>query len=469
MNWKRALNLEQDVALLQSQQELNGVGFDVVKAWDTLEILHDELEQLKQEILKEAPKRVTRPYSVPVNRPFLKSGGYAKPVLQWLGDDAETCGGPFTRIEWEELNLHSPQQVKTYLLSLGWKPTEWNYKKDGKRIVKDEHGKPIKTSPKLTEDSYGSLPEGVGRRIARYNVVDHRRSLIYNIRRDGSRSGWLNNLREEDGVWKVTAEAIPQATPTGRYRHKIVVNVPKAKPQVIYGKEMRELFIPTQPGWVMGGVDAKALEARIEGHYTAYYDGGVYANELLEGDPHTKNANAFSEALGKEVIRDIAKNIKYALLYGAQPPKVAETAGCSLAGGKKLYDAFWANNPALEGLKRDVDKNAERRGYLIGIDGRKLFFRSPHSRLNLLFQNAGSVTVKQATRIMWGTFVPENGLRARIMVHQHDEWQGELPPEETEIYTELSLNSFVQAGQDFNLNIPIEGDVTIGNNWAETH
>ena len=465
-DWARSIQLEQDIAEVNAQQELNGVNFDVGQAHRTLEKIDTRLSEVVGELEGKLPRIVRRPYKQEVKKPFLKSGGHCKSVRDWFAEQANLVGGPFSRIEWANINLNSPEQVKTYLLSQGWKPTEWNYKKDGKRVVKDAGGRPIRTSPKLTEDSYPSIKGGLGQLIAEYNVLKHRRSLISNVRqKDGELTGWLNLLRS-DG--RIEAGGIPMGTPTGRYRHKNVVNVPKAEDHVILGKEMRELFIPS-PGYWLVGSDAKALENRIEGHYTAYYDGGKYANSLLEGDPHTVNATAFSEACNTEIKRSIAKNIKYAITYGAQPAKVAETAGVRKKYGKVLYDAFWEANPALAALQRDVEKQYKRKGYLRGIDGRKLHIRSSHAILNTLFQSTGSLVVKQATILLWKHWVPEHGLDAKIVIHQHDEWQAEVNPEHLKKYIELSLKSFVQSGKGFDLNIPIEGDVKVGRNWAETH
>ena len=465
-DWSRSVEGEYKIARVHAQQELNGVCFDAKQAWDTLEKLHDELEGLEEQLRLELPKRCSQPYKVPISRPFLISGDKAKSVWDWMGEETDLVSGPFSRVRFEDINLNSSEQVKQYLLSVGWVPTEWNYKKENGRTVKGPNGDPIKTSPKLTEDSFSSVQGRVPELITRYYVLDHRRSLIYNVRkRDGKHTGWLNELRS-DG--KITAGGIPQGTPTGRYRHYGIVNVPKNDKDVIYGKEMRELFIAC-PGFVMCGSDAKALENRIEGHYTAYYDGGEYAQSLLHGDPHTKNQIAFSNAIQKEISRPVAKSLKYALLYGAQPHKVATTAGVQEKYGKILYDTFWKANPALEALKRDVEAAYKKRGFLIGIDGRKLLIRSLHALLNTLFQSTGSIVVKKATTLLWEDWIPNTDITAYLVIHQHDEFQGLVAEKNISEYTELSLKSFVESGKHFKLNIPIEGDTKVGINWAETH
>ena len=466
--WDKALELEYSVARIQAQQSMNGVLFDVKAARKLYKEIDGRISEIEERLRKELPDKWVMHGTTFVKKPFKKDGDYSKAVYDWMGEDVDQVGGPFTKLMTEEFNINSDAQVKEYFLKQGWQPTQWNYKKDPETgfKMKDKRGQLIKSSPKLTEDSYDTIQGDLPNLIAERAVLLHRRSLIYNVRKtDGAKTGWANIIRP-DG--RISADAIPQATPTGRYRHKNIVNVPKAHEKVVYGKEIRSLFIVPEDK-VMVGADAVALENRIEGHYTAFFDGGEYARTLLEGDPHTSNSKAFSNGLGIEVDRNLAKSIKYAITYGAQPAKVAETAGVNLTAGKKLFDAFWSNNPALANLYASVKRQLQRRGYLIGLDGRKIRIRNEHAALNALFQCAGSLTVKKATSLLWEDYIPNNNVDAKIVLHFHDEFQAEVGNSDVDKYVELALQSFKDAGEAFNLNIPIEGDAQIGRNWASTH
>ncbi len=84
-------------------------------------------------------------------------------------------------------------------------------------------------------------------------------------------------------------------------QHRVVVNVPKADDKVFYGKEMRSLFT-AEDGKVLVGIDASALEARVEAHYIYPFD-PEGANELINGDIHARNSRLFG------VSRSLAKNV----------------------------------------------------------------------------------------------------------------------------------------------------------------
>jgi DNA polymerase-1 len=443
-DWEEAIELEYAIAKVHAKQEANGVYFDRRAAIDLKEHLDSEIENLSQKIVKEIP-RILSAQGEPVSKPFKKDGTYSRQVIEWY-EDTQPISGPFTRIVYDPINLDSHTQVKEYLLSQGWIPTEFT----------------DKGSPKLTEDSFSSITGEIPSLLAKRNVLVHRGRLLQNTNRGGEEKGLINLIRK-DG--RITAGGVPQGTPTGRYRHSGVVNIPRVGS--ILGKEIRALFIP-KPGYLFLGCDAKALEARMEAHYCYGYTGGKeYAKELLEGDLHTRNAEAF------KCTRDVAKTMKYAISYGAQPAKLAHTLKCSQTKARQLFDSFWRHSKALAELKKEVTQQWNSRGgknggYLRGLDGRKLYARSEHSLVNLLFQSAGSIIVKYTT-IELDRAVVCKGLRAKQVLHFHDEFQYEVHPKDVDRLKEFALTCFNLAGKAFNMNVPIEGDAKVGKSWGETH
>jgi len=373
------------------------------------------------------------------------------PVEEW----DKPVEGPFCRLSWHKINLNSHEQVKTYLLSKGWKPDEWNVKKEG--------GKTVKTSPKLTESSFHTVEGEIPSLIARRAILVHRQRMLKNVRRDGEETGWLNQLRE-DG--RLEARAIPQGTNTGRFTHIGVVNVPNA--HAVYGSSIRSLFIAPD-GYSYVGVDAAALEARIQAHYVSPYKGGQeLADLLLNGDIHTENQKLWGMA-----DRNDAKSPYYALMYGAQPQKLADTMGCSLRVATRRFEDFWATYTALEEFKAAItkvweDRGGKRGGFLKGLDGRKLFARSPHALVNLMFQSGGSIAVKKAT-VLTDQWCEEAGLDSVQVLHFHDEFQRETLNRDIDVVSTLAREAFEKAGEYYKLSVPLVGDVKLGRSWAETH
>lgn len=446
--WK-ALLLEQYIRDIISEQEDNGWYFDVELAKEHIAFLEKESDRLYNHIRPNLSYTLLVPYAQSINDPFKKNGDYTQHVYNWMGDDVNLIAGPFTRVVFEEPNLGSDKQLKEQLYKLGWEPDEWNYKKDKKnKIVYDENRQPIKTSPKLTESSYDSLTVGIGPDLALYLKVIKRKSTI---------EGYLKNVREDNTI---SAQANTLGTPTARFRHRIVVNVPKAKESVFFGKECRSLFTH-RPGRCQVGHDASGLESRMEAHET-YNINKEYALELLHGDVHQKNANEWG------VERDLAKNGKYAVTYGAYPPKLAATLKIPLRIAKKIFEGFWDDKNPLTKLHKKLKRFWKKHGWIEGLDGRPIFVRKESDLINYRFQSNGAIVMKVSIFIL-DRWKKKLGIDAIKVGDFHDEGQADVALHQAKMYGTLAVNSIRKAGEVMRLRIPLDADYKIGNNWAETH
>lgn len=305
----------------------------------------------------------------------------------------DSVQGPFTRIDYEPINLGSSDQVKKYLLSVGWKPTQYN-----KTFDKSTRKWRV-TSPKLTEDSFDSIQDDTGKLLARRNIIVHRRRSILNYD-DPENKGILSCIRS-DG--RCPAEGITCNTNTTRTTHrKAVCNVPKAKKKIPYGIEMRSLFGVKEP-YVMLGADLDGIEARINAALAWRFDDGAYWRLLQEhGDPHQFNANLINRD------RDTAKSFLYAIMFGAQPPKLADIIGCSLEQAKVYIEAFWSGNEGTYLLLEYLKKYFKKYKFIVGLDGRQLMVRAEYKLLNTLIQSAAAMVFKKWCNLVNERLVEQN-------------------------------------------------------------
>jgi DNA polymerase I-like protein with 3'-5' exonuclease and polymerase domains len=220
------------------------------------------------------------------------------------------------------------------------------------------------------------------------------------------------------------------------------------------------------------------------GAWLAHFDGGEYAKLVsTDGfDIHTYNAKLFGIFDGEgdipKATRDLSKRLIYALLYGAGSKKVGSVIDPSLnewqqgSLGKKTIETFYKNLPAIKQLKDKIDERIASKGYLVGIDGRKLQIRSRHSALNQLLQSTGAISVKKATCILYQDL---QGLGLKwgedyaFVAHVHDEIQALVRPNLVGHYKKLAIASFEKAGDYFKLKCPLTGEAKAGANWMETH
>jgi hypothetical protein len=392
------------------------------------------------------------------------------------------------------MEMSNQDQMKSWFIENGWKPTLWNYKRgpDGKPIRDPKTRDLIKTTPKIQEAGKicPNLMEMEGdlvKLVVKWLSLRNRQSVL---------QGWLNNPRlQMDG--RIGAGRTGIAA-THRQKHKVIVNVPKASEKVLLGKEFRSLFI-CEEGTKIAAGDAAALEGRVQGHYTWRYDNGATAKELLEGDPHSKTAKSvYVEELEHVDInagdfskddpffkpfRDKSKNIYYAALYGAGDAKIASTAGLPESRGKEISEKFWTANSATKALKDNLEKYWETVGikkYVPAIDGRILMTRKKSALLNTIFQSCGGIAMDYACCFMdawlgglkWKDRKPYylyKGYEVRRVGYYHDEIEFECEEPIAEEVARMIEKAIAKAGEFLKLNVPLAGEGKVGNNWKETH
>jgi DNA polymerase I-like protein with 3'-5' exonuclease and polymerase domains len=257
--------------------------------------------------------------------------------------------------------------------------------------------------------------------------------------------------------------------------HKIVANVPKASEDVFFGREMRELFTHRGEGYKLVGFDAEGLELRIAAHYInseAFTDALINGDKSQGTDPHTRVLEV-CRAFGVET-RDEAKSCVYSTVYGASARKVAATLNIPEAHGKSIIQAVESVFPGISTLKPSVE-NASKRGYLIGLDGRKVWMRRDtdgqimkHKALNYLFQSGGGIAMKVVLCCL-DKKIKDRGLDVTFVGNIHDEVQAEVAIDDISGYNSSVDEAFREATKLLKLRCPLEGEVITGETWADTH
>jgi len=135
--------------------------------------------------------------------------------------------------------------------------------------------------------------------------------------------------------------------------------------------------------------------------------------------------------------------------------------------GTKLINKFLEGTPALVALRNKVKKFAEK-GSLPGLDGRRLYVRSPHKALNTLLQGGGAVVMKVAL-VMLSTSLKDNDIPHKFVINCHDEWQIETPTKYAKVVAEFGVSAIKDAGVALQLRCPMSGESKIGASWLETH
>ena len=410
------LKLEHSVAQILTQQEIHGWYFDERAAWELESSLRKELEELSQVLRNRHPFVAGALFTPKRNN---RTQGYVE-------------GCEIQRLK--ELNPTSRDHIAWILtFHYGWTPS--SISSNGKPVIDEIILKDIGTDIALNflrclelKKAIGMMSEGV--------------------------NAWLKLCTTSSRIH----HSCSVATNTFRCSHR--------KPnlaQVPADEKFRKLF-KASPHMVMCGADLSGIELRILSHYLAKYDDGRYADILLNGDIHQVNADKIG------ITRRAVKTVTYAFLYGAGDAKIGLSVDKQLspnkarARGKQVRAAFIEAIPGLSELLSAVKKRSAS-GKILAIDGRTLIVDSQHKALNYLLQCSAGVIAKRWLQITYENLPPT----AHQLAFVHDELQYECKKEDVEDLKLLLESSAAQAGEYYNLRVPIAAEAKSGRDWSEVH
>ena len=535
---EQAVKVEHEVAHISAAQTRNGWLVDKKKLNENIEYLDVEIERLRLELEPNIPMKCTpkdpsctweecnikmgnhwnkvpatrfdhlqrplKPVRMPHMPKILKDGRYDKYTALWFGIAQEAAlgermiAGPFTRIEWKPVRLSQHKLIKEHLLKLGWKPTQWTYKRDRlKKILRDDRNQPIKNLPKITEDSYDTIPGEFGENFKRWATLVHRRNTLSNPR--DNTKGWANIMRR-DG--RVSCDPDTLGAATGRMTHKGLVNVPGTRS--IFGKEMRQCFIAPE-GKILIGADAAGAQLRLlagamkDEDYLETIVSGIEEDEngkFVGSDVHTQNGLAAGLISKADVAwlrshdsshgeygtvhdrfvgcRGAAKNFIYGLLFGAGNAKMGILVNGGAKEGGKLKDQFLNGFPKLKTLisrlddEYETNKDRYKEGFITGLDGRRVYVDSKHKLLNYLLQGAEAVYMKYVL-VYADKLLRKNNVDTKLLVFMHDEINYEVSPENVQKAKKILSHAFAKVGDSLPIGCAMSTDPKIGDNWYQIH
>ena len=457
-----AIGIEHQTANIIKQQTDNGMILNEERAYELLSEMKEKVLDIEDEVHERFkplplwidlvhPKDKMKNKDGTISKRYqaqLDKGAHFYDELDAEGDPAiascevKQCAWGY--FEYPDFNLGSRQQIAKYLQHFGWKPKKFTDK--GSIIVDEKILKSVR------------IPEA--QLIVDYLTITKRVAMV---------KSWVEAINEDTG--RIHGNVNSCGAVTGRMTHSKpnCAQVPatrhdKKTGEVLwgfaggYGADCRDLWTVPK-GYKLVGCDASGLELRMLAHYM---NDDKYTNEILTGDIHTAN----QKSAGLQT-RDQAKTFIYAFLYGAGDAKIGEVSNGGAKHGRMLKKNFLDNTPALKLLREKVTQSSEK-GWVTGLDGRKLHIRSQHSALNTLLQSAGAVIMKKAL-VLLDSYARQYDLDYKFVLNVHDEFQCEVRNDQADFFGGLAVGAIVQAGKSFNLNCPLDGEYKVGKTWQQTH
>ena len=433
--------LEHDIAAITSQMERDGIPFDMEKAIALQADLVKQRDDIKLSLMGLFPSWQTE-----YKRFIAKSNN--KKLGRVKGDEVVVY-------KTHTFNPGSRDHISKCLMEkYKWKPRE--HTPTGKPMINDEILRGLK------------YPEA--QRLADYFKVCKTLSQLAE-----GEENWMQHCK--DGVIHARYNTMGCVTSRCSHSSPNIGQVPaisldkETKLPVFglgggFGVECRALFGTAPSGYALLGSDMSGLELRCLAHYMAVFDGGAYAQLVTTGDVHTVN----QEAAGLPK-REDAKTMIYLTIYGGGAEALSTAIGVPIASARRMINAFKNNTLGYSALENTVQAVASK-GYLTGIDGRKVPVRKAHAALNSLLQSCGAIICKR-----WVVGVRKSleasgliyGMDYRFVAFIHDELQILVKTEHQELVGSTCKQVAVQVGVDLKLNCPLAAEYKVGKNWSETH
>ena len=409
------ITLEHQVAQILTQQEIHGWYFDEQAARELESTLRREYEETTQ-LLRN-------------RHPFVKGSEFTPKRTNKKSGYVE--GATLTKLK--EFNPTSRDHISWILQThYGWTPSSMTT--SGKAVIDETVLKELGTDIALQfltlldlTKKLGMISEGVNawQKLCTKSRIHHHCSV---------------------------------ATATFRCAHR----TPNLG-QVPSDERFRRLFTAT-PGLRMVAADLSGIELRVLAHYLGRFDGGRYAKVLVEGDIHQENADKIG------ISRKQVKTVTYCFLYGGGDVKLGHSYDKQLSEneakkkGKEIRKAYVAAIPGLKELLEAVHKASEK-GYVLGLDRRKILVDSKHKSVNYLIQGSSAIIAKK-----WMALTHEHLPKtAKQLAFIHDELQFEAEEKDVTDLKFLLELSAVKAGEYYNLRCPIAAEAKHGLTWADTH
>lgn len=284
-------------------------------------------------------------------------------------------------------------------------------------------------------------------------------------------------LQVEPSTGRVHTEYMQAVAATGRLssNNPNLQNIPIRTER---GRQVRKAFIPRNDDYTLLAADYSQIELRI---IAALSQEETMIEAFNNGeDIHASTASKVFNVPLAEVTREQranAKTVNFGIIYGVSAFGLSNQTNLSRGEAKELIDTYYETYPKLKAyMTRQVDFARDhgyvqtvlgRRRYLKDINSRNAVVRSGAERnaINAPIQGSAADIIKVAM-IKIHEKLEAGQYKSKMLLQVHDElvfdiFKPELEDMKTLIKTEME--------QAYTLEVPLDVEMDVGDNWLEAH
>lgn len=243
------------------------------------------------------------------------------------------------------------------------------------------------------------------------------------------------------------------------------------------GRRIRQAFEPSK-GHRFISADYSQIELRIMAHISK--DIGLLQAFQEGEDIHSKTASEVFDVNIEEVTPDLRRNAKainFGLIYGISAFGLGKQLGISRNLAAEYMAMYFEKYPGVKKYMESTKDFASQNGYVETLFGRRLYLRdinasnairrqaSERAAINAPVQGTAADIMKIAMIKTHQAIKAEN-VEAKLILQVHDELILDTPKKEIDSVINLLTNSMMGAAS---LDVPLEIDVGVGDNWDQAH
>jgi DNA polymerase-1 len=244
------------------------------------------------------------------------------------------------------------------------------------------------------------------------------------------------------------------------------------------GREIRKAFIPRSEEYTLMAADYSQIELRIVAAFAK--DESMIEAFKSGRDIHSTTASKVFGVPIEEVDRDMrrkAKEVNFGLIYGISAFGLSQNIGISRTEAQQIITAYFNEFPGVKQYMDAQVNNAREHTYVETILGRRRYLRDIHSKnmtvrghaernaINAPIQGSAADMIKIAM-INIHSWMKEEKLKSKMIMQVHDELVFDVHNSELELMKskvpELMSNAI-------DLDVPLEVEVGVGENWLIAH
>ncbi|WP_269521179.1 DNA polymerase I [Alteromonas sp. BMJM2] len=244
------------------------------------------------------------------------------------------------------------------------------------------------------------------------------------------------------------------------------------------GRRVRQAFVPRKGNKIVAA-DYSQIELRIMAHLSK--DKGLLDAFANGKDIHKATAaEVFGIALDDVTTqqRRSAKAINFGLIYGMSAFGLAKQLNIPRHEAQKYMDLYFERYPGVLDYMDSTRESAKEKGYVETVFGRRLYLPdikasngarrkgAERAAINAPMQGTAADVIKMAM-IKVDDWIAKNASNdVTMMMQVHDELVFEIKEDKIDDYVS-TIKTLMESAAT--LNVPLDVEVGIGENWDEAH